>query len=54
MLAFFENIVLPDKLEKFMTDVVKLLVVVLNAVIVHPVTVERTRLCTLKYDASAV
>jgi len=54
MIAFFENIVLPDKLEKLMADVVKSLVAALNAVIVHPVAVENTSDFTVKYVASAV
>ena len=37
-----ENIVLPDRLEKFITDVVKSFVAALNAVIVHPDAVENT------------
>ena len=40
--AVLENMVLPDKLEKFITDVVKSLVAALNAVIEHPVAVENT------------
>jgi hypothetical protein len=37
-----ENIVLPDKLEKFITDVVRSFVAALNAVMVHPDAVENT------------
>jgi hypothetical protein len=37
-----ENIVLPDKLEKFITDVVRSFVAALNAVMVHPDAVEKT------------
>ena len=37
-----ENIVLPDKLEKFITEVVKSFVAALNAVMVQPDAVENT------------
>ena len=43
-----ENIVLPDKLEKFITDVVKSFVAALNAVIVHPDAVENTSDLTVR------
>ena len=46
--AVLENIVLPDKLEKFITDVVKSFVAALNAVIVHPDAVENTSDFTVK------
>ena len=52
--AFFEKIVLPDRLEKFMIDVVKLFVVALDAIIVEPVALENTRLCSVKYVVSLV
>jgi hypothetical protein len=40
--------VLPAKLEKFITDVVKSFVAALNAVIVHPDAVEKTSDFTVK------
>jgi len=49
--AVLENMVLPDKLEKFITDVVKSFVAALNAVIVHPDAVENTSDFTVKYVA---
>ena len=49
--AVLENIVLPDKLEKFITDVVKSFVAALNAVMVHPDAVENTSDFTVKYVA---
>jgi len=50
----FEYILLPDKLEKFITDVVKSFVAALNAVIVHPDAVENTRDFTVKKVALPV
>ncbi len=46
--AVLENIVLPDKLEKFITDVVKSFVAALNAVMVHPDAVENTSDLTVR------
>lgn len=49
--AVLENIVLPDKLEKFITDVVRSFVAALNAVMVQPDAVENTSDFTVKYVA---
>lgn len=46
--AVLENIVLPDKLEKFITDVVKSFVAALNAVMVQPDAVENMSDFTVK------
>lgn len=46
--AVLENIVLPDKLEKFITEVVRSFVAALNAVMVHPDAVENTSDFTVK------